>query len=271
MSFLRTAVAFLRRDLLVQASYRLNLLFGLGAVLATLLFLTYVSDFVGPLAEKRLEGYGGSYFAFLVLGLGVQSFLAAALQQTGRRLREAQMLGTLEALLATRAGVPTILVCLPLSGYLQTSLRVLAYLLLGALVFDMPLHLGNWPAALLVFLLTLLAFGSLGLVFAGLTIAFHRAETLSFFVSTLALFLGGVYYPLEVLPEWLRGPAHLLPITPALKALRVALLAPDAGWERILPQVAILVGFVLLVLPLAFLAFRASLRRAMRDGTLTQY
>ena len=48
MSFLDTPAAFVRKDLLEEASYKLNFLLGFGSVFLTLLFLTFVSNFVGP-------------------------------------------------------------------------------------------------------------------------------------------------------------------------------------------------------------------------------
>jgi ABC-2 type transport system permease protein len=270
-ALLSTAGAFLRRDFLVQVSYRVNFLLGIATTIASLFFLMFISDFVGPLAEDKLDGYGGEYFPFLVLGIAMQSFLETALNQASRRIREGQVLGTLEALLVTRTGLPTILVCMPLYALLETAFHVLLYIGLGVFLFDMPIRFGNAPAALVIFFTTIFAFGSLGLVVAGLTVAFKRAEPIAKLIGGLCLFLGGVYYPLSILPEWLRGPAHLLPITPALRGLRLALLSDTSGWGEILPHLFSLLAFIAVVLPLGILFFRWSLRRAMRDGTLTQY
>ena len=57
MSLLRTALAFLRRDVLVTTSYRLNVVLGLLAVAASLLFLSYITDFVGPMIEAAQPNF----------------------------------------------------------------------------------------------------------------------------------------------------------------------------------------------------------------------
>ena len=271
MNFRRTAFAFIRRDWLITTSYRVNFALGLASTVAALFFMAYISEFVGEIAADKFESYDGSYFAFLVLGIGVMSFLDTSLTQASRRIREGQVLGTLEALLATRTGLPTILVCLPLYAFLETSFRFVLYLILGMLFFDLRVHFENGPAAVLLFVVAIVAFASLGLFVAGLTLAFKRAEPIANLISGLCLFLGGVYYPLEVLPEWLRGLSYLLPITPALAGLRLALLSETAGWSDILPMVVSLVAYVAIMLPIGIAFFRWSLRRAMRDGTLTQY
>jgi len=271
VSLARTAWAFLRKDVLEEASYRWNAVLGLGGIFFMLLFLTIISDFVGPLVADRIRPYGGSYFAFVVLGLGILSFQDAALRQLARKIREAQLLGTLEALLATRTGMPTILVCLPLSVFLQTSFRVFGYLALGSLFFGLSLEWASWPAALVVLAGTVVAFGSLGLVVAGLTTAFKRTEPVINLIGGLSIFLGGIYYPLDQLPEWLRSVAHLLPITSAVDAARSALLVEGAHTIEVLRALVPLLVFVVVMLPLGAGFFRWALRRSMRDGTLTQY
>lgn len=270
MSLLRIAGAFVRKDFLQATTYRLHFVLGLASMLTMLLFLAFMSDFIGPLVGERLEPYGGDYFAFVVLGLGVVLFQGAALEQLTGRIREAQMVGTLEALLATRAPPSRIIVCLPAYDFLRTALKFVGYLGLGALFFGMRMSWQHWPIALLFLVLTLCAFGCLGLVVGGLTTAFKRTESINSLISGASFFLGGIYYPLSVLPPWARGPAQFLPITPAIEGLRIVLLG-GGGWREALPQLLTLTAFVAVMLPLGIFVFRWSLARARRDGTLTQY
>ena len=58
--------AFLRRDLLVEASYRVNWLFDLGSGAVSLLVVWFLGRAIGP--AEALAPYGGSYFAFAVIG-----------------------------------------------------------------------------------------------------------------------------------------------------------------------------------------------------------
>lgn len=270
MRFLRTAIAFVRKDFQDDSSYRFSFLFGLGHTLLTLLFLVFVSDFFGGHVDDQLDGYGHSYFAFAVLGVGMHSFLQATILRLSGQIRAAQVLGTLEALLATRTGLPTIVACLPTWSLLQTSVRVFGYLALGVLVFGMRLEVGAWSAALALFVLSMVAFGCLGLMTAAMTIAFKRAESVGTLIAALSFFLGGIYYPVSSLPDWLRGVARVLPITPALDGLRTVLLA-GGGWSDVASDLLVLLVFVGLTVPVALATFRWAIRRAMRDGTLTQY
>lgn len=270
MNLLLVASAFVRKDFLEDVSYRLNFLMTLGSTLVTLLFVAMVSDFVGPLVGERLKGQGSDYFSFAVVGVSLHSFLQALLVRLSSSIRGAQVLGTLEAVIATRANLGVVIVCMPLYSILQTSVRVLLYFGLGHLLFGMQLQLQSWMPALVVLALTALAFASLGLLTASLTIVFKRADQLGLLVAGLAFFLGGVYYPVDVLPEWLRTVGQAVPLTPALQALRRLLLEGE-GWEAVRSSVLSLALFALVCTPLSMWTFRWAVRRAMRDGTLTQY
>jgi len=270
MRFLRLVLAFLRKDLLEDLSYRFALLFKIGAVFLWLFILSVFSDFVGEELDARIERYEGNYFAFAVLGLGLYSFLATAVHELSVKIRRAQVVGTLEALLSTRTSLRSIVVCLPVYPFVARSVYTTVFVAGGALLFDVPLKLGNWPTALLLFLLTMGAFGCIGLLIAGLTIAFKRVEFIAGAVSFASFWMGGVIMTRDPLPGVLQAAAHLLPITPALEGLRLVMLN-DAPLGEVLPQVLMLIAFIVVLLPAGILFFRWSVRRAMRDGTLTQY
>ncbi|HLX87111.1 MAG TPA: ABC transporter permease, partial [Acidimicrobiales bacterium] len=79
--------------------------------------------------------------------------------------------------------------------------------------------------------------------------------------------VGGVYYPVQLLPHGLRAVADLLPFTWALDALRASLLQ---GQEP-LARLGLLAGVAAVALPASLGLFSAALRRARRLGTLAQY
>ncbi|MCK4418815.1 ABC transporter permease, partial [Candidatus Aerophobetes bacterium] len=60
--------------------------------------------------------------------------------------------------------------------FLLTSIRVLAYILLGVFFFGVNISRPNIPAALLVLILTILAFSSLGIISASFIMVFKRGN-----------------------------------------------------------------------------------------------
>ena len=61
-----------------------------------------------------------------------------------------------------------------------------------------------------------------------------------------------------------------MPLSPGLRALRQTLLE-GASLSSVMPDVLLLVGFVVLLNALGCLAFVEALRYARRTGTLAQY
>jgi ABC-2 type transport system permease protein len=83
-------------------------------------------------------------------------------------------------------------------------------------------------------------------------------------------FLGGIYYPVTILPGWLQFFSYLLPVTYALRGMRLALLQ-GASTGAILPDILVLALFSVLLMPASLSAFRFAVRRAKVDGSLSQY
>src|SRR4029077_18190956 len=122
-------------------------------------------------------------------------------------------------------------------------------LVLGAALFGANFSHANWPAALVLTFLTLLALSGWGFLSAAFVLMFKRAEPLSWLVDVTLFMLAGVYFPVQVIPWGLRVFAYLLPLSYSLEALRFALMRGDTLadlWQ----YAAVLAGFTALLLPL---------------------
>jgi ABC-2 type transport system permease protein len=84
--------------------------------------------------------------------------------------------------------------------------------------------------------------------------------------------LGGVYWSMSarVIPDWVRAMGSYVPLAPGLRALRHTLL-DGASLSAVMPDVLLLIGFVVMLNALGCLAFVEALRYARRTGTLAQY
>jgi len=82
--------------------------------------------------------------------------------------------------------------------------------------------------------------------------------------------LGGVYYPTHVMPSWLPRLSDAIPLTYGLRALRMTLLE-GIPFSAVIPDVATLIGFVLVLTALSLFALTEALHYARRSGTLAQY
>ena len=146
--------------------------------------------------------------------------------------------------------------------FVRAALDALLYLLAGTM-FGLSLGRVNLLAVLLLFLLSVAAFSSIGILSASFTLVFKRGDPFLWL-------LGGVFYPLEVLPRFLQDAGQLLPIAHALVGMRAALLR-NASIPELLPQIGVLGVFALVGLPLSLLAFHLGVRWARITGTLSHF
>ncbi|HOW96216.1 MAG TPA: ABC transporter permease [Kiritimatiellia bacterium] len=266
----RKPLAFVKRDLTVLISYPMAFFLQFFGIFATILMFFFVSRVFGGAASPHLAEYGGDYFSFVLVGLAFSGYMTVAMNSFAASIREGQMMGTLEAMLVSPTRLSTILISSSLWNYTFTSLRVVFFFLIGALCFGVDLSHANLSAALVVQGLTILSFSALGIVSASFIMVFKQGNPLDALSGVVFSLLGGVLYPVAVLPAWLQPVAWCLPLTYSLRAMRRAMLR-GASWGELLPDILALVLFAAVLLPASLYVFRRAVRRARRDGTLTQY
>jgi len=262
-------MAFLERDLRIESSYRLSFLWTFVGIFTSVFMFYYMARLLGPAASPYLREYGGNYFAFLLVGIAFVRYLDVALHGFSGGIRSAQSNGTLEAILMTPTRVSMIAFGSSLWSYVQTTLEVLTYLVMGRLFLGVELQ-GNVMAAVLVLLVSVVTFSAIGVISASIILVIKRGDPVVWVFGTVSSLLGGVYYPITVLPDWVQGLSRLLPITYALRALRLALLQ-GASLVDVAGELLSLIGFCVVLIPLSMYTFRMAMRRARYDGSLTQF
>ena len=263
------ALAFLRRDLRLQLSYRFAFVLQIFGIFFNMLVFFFFSKLVGPSAMPYLANYGGNYFAFVLVGLAFSGYFGVGLQSFAGTIREAQTTGTLEAMLLTPTRLKTIILASSIYDYGFVTFQVILYLLFGALLFGVQIN-GNLPAALAILVLTIVAMTAVGILAASFIIVLKRGDPVTWFFNSLGLFLGGVYYPVNLMPSWLQSLSWLLPITYSLDGMRRALLM-NASWRDLWPNMAALAVFSLILTPVSLAAFRWAVHRAKVDGSLAHF
>ncbi len=267
--FWRLVLAFLRRDWQSERSYRLAFLLSFGGIFFSVAVFFFVARLLGDAAAPFLVEYGGDYFAFVLIGIAFQRYFGVGLTSFAATLRQAQTTGTLEAMLTAPVRLSYIILASSLWSYGLTTLQVVAYLFVGAGFLGVAL-VGNYGAAVLVLLLTVLAFSSLGILSASFVMVLKRGDPITWAIGAASTFFGGVYFPVGVLPDWLQWISALLPVTYSLRAMRLALLQ-GAGLGQLWPDLLVLAVFCAVLLPASLLAFRYAVRRARMEGSLTHY
>lgn len=260
--------AFFVRDFQLAVSYRSGFVLGLGGALVNVLLFFFLSRFFGPLGAS-LDDYGGSYFGFVIIGVAFTSFMAIGLSGLATKIRDAQMMGTLELMVVSPTRLPVSLLASSLWAHTFALLTVATYFVVGALL-GMRIEVTNLPLGLLGMLLAVVSFNALGLLAASVVILIKQGGPVNWLVSTASVLLAGVFYPASVLPGWLQTLGQALPLTHALEIVRRSMLLGE-GLDTLWPSFAALLLLTAVFLPLGLLACHLAVRAALRDGSLTNY
>lgn len=248
-----------------------NLLLAVFEQAAPLAVWYFVGRFFGAAAHRAVLAYGGSYVAYLMVGMALGQMSAAALRAPFDAISEAFWDKRLEAYRGTAHGIWA-----AIAGRLlfQAGLAALADgAFLGALWATglLPLSAsGNLLGLALSLALLLAAAGGLGA--AGASFFFllevkSGQDPVSWIYGYLVMVASGLYVPVAVLPGWLRAVGHALPLTWALSAARASLLSPVFAQSRLLGPALAGLGLgaaaaTLLGWPLLAFALRHAERRA---------
>jgi ABC-2 type transport system permease protein len=176
---------------------------------------------------------------------------------TGMAIVRERERGNMEMLIAT-----------PLSPFELTIGKVLPYvgigliqvtliLILGLLVFDVPVR-GSLIDVYLISLTYIAATLSLGVLISTLANTQFQAMQMAFFLFLPQILLSGFMFPYDGMPRAAQWIAEVFPLTHFLRVIRGVMLR-GTGIGEMWTELAVLVGFVFLILGIAVLRFRKTL------------
>jgi len=259
--------AFIRRDFLSMISYRLAFLLqvvGMFFSIAAFYFLTKMMD-------PESEGLDGIRpFEYLLVGLAFLSYFSTALYAFAAKIRQEQMMGTLEAMLVTPTPTSIVIFASAAWDFTWGAVRIFLYLLIAKLAFGLELHVNSLLALALGVVLTLLSSTGIGILSASFILYFKRGDPINFLLSGATTFLGSVFFPVEQLPQWLQGFSKLVPLSWSLRVVRGSLLQGKSLGE-LRTELLVLTGLTVVLLPVGLWASRFAIRKAKREGSLVQY
>jgi ABC-type multidrug transport system permease subunit len=261
--------AIFRRDAIVAFSYPGNFALSWMGIVIEVVIAWYISRLVP--ASPKFSAAGGvavGYFQYLAINSAFVRFQAAALNSFAESIRDAQLTGTLEIVLATPTHLPTLVLSSAVWSFTYTTLQTALFLAI-AVLFGLDLHHVNFLTAIVFLVLTVGAVSPLGVLAAALSMVIKKTGPIEWISNSTASLFGGVYLPLARLPFALQAIGWCLPITHALAGFRAAAsgvplseVAGDAIW--------LLVASVILT-PLSLWLFVRAVNKARVDGTLAMY
>jgi ABC-2 type transport system permease protein len=264
----RKLLAFAARDWHLRSSYHLSLLGTVGQMIFTLAMFFFIGRLVDPLRLQGMDSAAGDYFPFVVIGLVTAHYFNAGLSGLSGSLRDEQLQGTLESMLVTPTRGATVLIGGLIWELCWATLEAGLYLALGAVIFGGDFSRINVPATMVLLTLSMVVFSSLGVLSACGLLLFKEFDPVSWAVGGVMKLLGGVYFPIALLPDGLQSLARALPMAPILDGLRAAMLS-NASLEQVRTACGIAVVFAAILWPSSLACFGWTLRRLKTAGALS--
>jgi len=231
----------------------------------------YTGFFAGRTDSASLAALNG-LIGFVVLGGVMIAFWMNVLWNMSAQWYWEKEMGNLEMYMVAPVSRMAILFGMSLGGMINTSIRALGILILGVYVFQVPFQLHDIFTASFIFLLTVVALYSLGMVFASLYMLYGREvwHTNQLLMEPV-FFLSGSYFPsiyISAIPFWVQLAATAIPMTVGLDAIRrIAIYGGDIStvWLHIVA----LIAFILVLFPLARKALNFMESLGKKEGRLT--
>jgi ABC-2 type transport system permease protein len=210
------------------------------------------------------------YMTYLLVGALLWNYLSMLFDVLSETVSWERWEGTIEYTFMSPSSRVTHLLGMGLYAVVYGILQTAVTLGVCYLFFDEKLDLSNanYWGALLVLAVCSVSLVGFGVVAAVLPLLSpEKGQQVSYIVSSVLLLVSGVYYEVDVLPEWMQAIATVSPVTYALQGTRAALLegAGLAGlWGSIWPLLIMGLVFV----PLGLLVFHLGESYAKQTGKL---
>jgi len=270
MKLLIKTLYFIKKDILIWMSYKTQFVLGLLSGFVGIIQFGLIGKFIAqgnyfPLIER----YGGDILAYFITGSVFISYTNLALSTFRNAIQMGQSMGTLEYLLLSKTPMWQLFLFSFMSSFVFTTVNIV--IVFYTLVYLFSVHITpNFLDALAVLFIVMFPLAGLGLLSASVILATKRGDPVGWMYSVLSGLFSGIYYPIEVLPNWLRPISFFIPSTYGMDLLRKVLMKGqhliDIKEDLFL---LILVGFLLL--PSGALAFKVSFKKVRRRGSLLWY
>ena len=263
------AYNFIKKDFLIESSYGFNITMqAIGIFFSTFTFF-YLSRIIDLSRTPELSRYR-EYFPFVIIGIAISNYLTVATRGFSQRIRESQFTGTLESILMCGVSPHGFLVYSTLYDFMFSTLRIFLYLIIANLLSFRGFILHQIPYTILILLLSIIAFSSMGVLSASFVLMYKRGDPVAVIYSALSYLFSGVYFPVSLLPEPLQILSKILPMTHSLEGIRKSLLT-EITLNDLLPEIISLLVFSLLLWPISIILFNTAVKKARMDGSLSHF
>ncbi|MDQ0896883.1 ABC transporter permease [Paenibacillus sp. V4I7] len=200
---------------------------------------------IEPLGVQALQL---RYIDFLVPGILAMMIMSNNLNGVAGQIASWRERGVLRRMQSTPLKASTFIAAQITARLVLNNLQAMIVLLVGSLIFGTQVN-GSWLLLLLFVVLGTLTFMSIGFIIAGVAKTPESAGPIAGFISFPLLFLGGVFFSVSNMPEFLQPIVKSIPITQLSTALRqvmnVGAGLGDLWLEALLLSIWLVVSFII--------------------------
>ena len=180
----------------------------------------------GLTLQQRITAIDGiSYTVYILPGLIMMNVITNAYNNTASSILQMKLLQQMQDMLITPMSNVELALAFIIGGTVRGFINGILVLLLGIAIVGMPVE---HPLIVIVFLILVSwAFSSAGLILGILAESWDNIATMVNFFITPLIFLGGVFYSINMLPGFWRTVSLINPIYYVINGLRYAVL--DVG------------------------------------------
>jgi ABC-2 type transport system permease protein len=264
--------AFIVRDFQLAVSYRLEFFMRILSILFITTTLYFISQIFAGSFSTPYEQWRDPFLAWIT-ALPFLNYFMVGFSSLANAIRSEQAQGTLEGVLMTPIGVPTLVVASSAWDFVQASFHSFLYLFFGWALFGVR-YRGSFMLAVLFLLLTTLVLASIGILSASFAMVFKRGDPLGMIIGTGSAFFSGVFFPAQLISQTggsgLGFVSKLIPTTHGIDGIRRVLIQGQTLADVSGPLLTLL-SYLAVLLPFSLWVFARSVRRAKREGSLIQY
>ena len=182
----------------------------------------YIVVFGFTLEQRIAEINGVPYTLFILPGLLMMNTLTNATANTSSSMLQMKLLQQLPDILTAPLSAMEISLAYIIGGTVRGTVNGILVMLLGVVLIDMPVH---QPVATIGFIVMVSwSFASMGLVLGQLSDSWDQLAMMQNFFLTPLSFLGGIFYSVNMLPDWAQTLSFFNPIYYMINGIRFTIL-----------------------------------------------
>ena len=182
----------------------------------------YIAIFGFTLEQRISEIQGVPYTMFILPGLIMMNTLTNATSNTASSMLQMKLLQQLPDLLTAPLSGLEIALAYIIGGAVRGMVNGVLVLLLGVVLIGMPVN--DLFGTLMFIFLVSWAFSSMGLLLGQLAESWDQLAMMQNFFLTPLSFLGGIFYSIQMLPNWAQNLSFINPIYYMINGIRYTIL-----------------------------------------------